>query len=152
MKKLSARNVTKIHSREKFSAPHQNSTQRQFRRKKRHCKRQYCPHRSWRCCRWRLSSCSSWPFPSWPLDQWLIVKLWVATRICVYNVDQAFLFYSEAWINDITVGTVGTVVALFDISIWHIDCRYIDTFEKYRYRYRYRYGHIWKYRYRYRYR
>ena len=29
-------------------------------------------------------------------------------------------------------------VALFDISIWHIDCRYIDTFEKYRYRYRYR--------------
>ena len=43
-------------------------------------------------------------------------------------------------------------LALFDISIWHIDCRYIDTFEKYRYRYRYRYGHIWKYRYRYRYR
>ena len=29
-------------------------------------------------------------------------------------------------------------LALFDISIWHIDCRYIDTFEKYRYRYRYR--------------
>ena len=26
-------------------------------------------------------------------------------------------------------------LALFDISIWHIDCRYIDTFEKYRYRY-----------------
>ena len=43
-------------------------------------------------------------------------------------------------------------VALFDISIWHIECRYIDTFEKYRYRYQYRYGHIWKYRYRYRYR
>ena len=41
--------------------------------------------------------------------QWLIVKLWVATRICVHNVDQAFLFYSEAWINVITVGTVGTV-------------------------------------------
>ena len=37
-------------------------------------------------------------------------------------------------------------VALFDISIWHIDCRYINTFEKYRYRY----GHFWKYRYRYR--
>jgi len=32
MKKLSARNVTKIHSQEKFSAAHQNSTQRQFRR------------------------------------------------------------------------------------------------------------------------
>ena len=46
----------------------------------------------------------------------------------------------------------GLALALFDISIWHIDCRYIDTFEKYRYRYRYRYGHIWKYRYRYRYR
>ena len=29
------------------------------------------------------------------------------------------------------------MLALFDISIWHIDCRYIDTFEKYRYRYRY---------------
>ena len=43
-----------------------------------------------------------------------------------------------------------STVALFDISIWHIDCRYIDTFEKYRYRYRY--GHFWKYRYRYRYR
>ena len=28
--------------------------------------------------------------------------------------------------------------ALFDISIWDIDCRYIHTFEKYRYRYRYR--------------
>ena len=27
-------------------------------------------------------------------------------------------------------------VALFDISILNIDCRYIDTFEKYRYRYR----------------
>ena len=40
----------------------------------------------------------------------------------------------------------GKHVALFDISIWHIDCRYIDTFEKYRYRY----GHFWKYRYRYR--
>ena len=33
-------------------------------------------------------------------------------------------------------------VALFDISIANIDCRYIDTFEKYRYRYRYRYGHF----------
>ena len=33
-------------------------------------------------------------------------------------------------------------VALFDISIWHIDCRYIDTFEKYRYRYQYRYGEV----------
>ena len=43
-------------------------------------------------------------------------------------------------------------LALFDISIWHIDCRYINTFEKYRYRYQYRYGHFWKYRYRYRYR
>ena len=30
-----------------------------------------------------------------------------------------------------------SLVALFNISIWHIDCRYIDTFEKYRYRYRY---------------
>ena len=26
-------------------------------------------------------------------------------------------------------------IALFDISISNIDCRYIDTFEKYRYRY-----------------
>ena len=42
----------------------------------------------------------------------------------------------------------GCQEALFDISIWHIDCRYIDTFEKYRYRY----GHFWKYRYWYRYR
>ena len=42
----------------------------------------------------------------------------------------------------------GSDLALFDISIWYIDCRYIDTFEKYRYRYRYRYGHFWKYRYR----
>ena len=33
-------------------------------------------------------------------------------------------------------------VALFDISISNIDCRYIDTFEKYRYRYRYRYGEV----------
>ena len=33
-------------------------------------------------------------------------------------------------------------VALFDISIWHIDCRYINTFEKYRYRYRYWYGEV----------
>ena len=29
-------------------------------------------------------------------------------------------------------------LALFDISISDINCRYIDTFEKYRYRYRYR--------------
>ena len=36
------------------------------------------------------------------------------------------------------------LIALFDISISNIDCRYIDTFEKYRYRY----GHFWKYRYR----
>ena len=41
-------------------------------------------------------------------------------------------------------------IALFDISIWHIDCRYIDTFEKYRYQYQYRYGHFGKYRYWYR--
>ena len=27
------------------------------------------------------------------------------------------------------------LLALFDISISNIDCRYIDTFEKYRYRY-----------------
>ena len=33
-------------------------------------------------------------------------------------------------------------LALFDISISNIDCRYIDTFEKYRYRYRYRHGHF----------
>ena len=33
-------------------------------------------------------------------------------------------------------------------SISNIDCRHIDTSEKYRYRY----GHFWKYRYRYRYR
>ena len=31
-------------------------------------------------------------------------------------------------------------LALFDISISNIDCRYIDTFEKYRYQYRY--GHF----------
>ena len=37
-----------------------------------------------------------------------------------------------------------THLALFDISISNIDCRYIDSFEKYRYRY----GHFWKYRYR----
>ena len=35
-------------------------------------------------------------------------------------------------------------LALFAISISNIDCRYIDTFE----RYQYRYGHFWKYRYR----
>ena len=29
----------------------------------------------------------------------------------------------------------GKEVALFDISLSNIDCRYIDTFEKYRYRY-----------------
>ena len=39
---------------------------------------------------------------------------------------------------------VSRCVALFDISISNINCRYIDTFEKYRYRY----GHFWKYRYR----
>ena len=33
-------------------------------------------------------------------------------------------------------------LALFDISISNIDCRYIDTFEKYQYRYQYRYGHF----------
>ena len=31
--------------------------------------------------------------------------------------------------------TKGNQVALFDISISNIDCRYIVTFEKYRYRY-----------------
>ena len=36
----------------------------------------------------------------------------------------------------------GSEVALFDISIWHIDCRYIDTFEKHRYRYRYWYEEV----------
>ena len=35
-------------------------------------------------------------------------------------------------------------LALFDISISDIDCRYIDTFKKYRYRQ----GHSGKYRYR----
>ena len=43
------------------------------------------------------------------------------------------------------------VLALFDISISDIDCRYINTFEKYRYRYRCRKGISEKYRYRYRY-
>ena len=43
---------------------------------------------------------------------------------------------------------IHSLVALFDISISNIDCRYIDTFKKYRYQYRYRYGHFWKYRYR----
>ena len=37
---------------------------------------------------------------------------------------------------------IGWQLALFDISISNIDCRYIDTFEKYRYRYRYRYGEV----------
>ena len=41
-------------------------------------------------------------------------------------------------------------LALFDISISDIDCRYIDTFKKYRYRYRHRQGDFGKYRYRYR--
>ena len=36
-------------------------------------------------------------------------------------------------------------VVLFYILILNIDCRYINTFEKYRYRY----GHFWKYWYRY---
>ena len=31
--------------------------------------------------------------------------------------------------------TVARPLALFDISLSNIDCRYIDTFEKYRYRY-----------------
>ena len=39
-------------------------------------------------------------------------------------------------------GGITQSVALFDISISDIDCRYIDTFEKYRYRYRYRYGEV----------
>ena len=43
-------------------------------------------------------------------------------------------------------------LALFDISISDIDCRYINTFMKYRYRYRYRQGDFGKYRYRYQYR
>ena len=38
-------------------------------------------------------------------------------------------------------------LALFDISISDIDCRYIDTFKKYRHRYRYRQGDFGKYRY-----
>ena len=33
------------------------------------------------------------------------------------------------------LGMGQTHLALFDISISNIDCRYIDTFEKYRYRY-----------------
>ena len=40
------------------------------------------------------------------------------------------------------------LLALFDISISDIDCRYIDTYIKYRYRYRYRQGDFGKYRYR----
>ena len=62
---------------------------------------------------------------------------------------------TKKWrMTDDKAGQVQWELALFDISIWHIDCRYIDTFEKYRYRYQYqyRYGHFWKYRYRYRYR
>ena len=49
------------------------------------------------------------------------------------------------WDNAITGNgqwALATGIALFDISISNIDCRYIDTFEKYRYRYRYRYGHF----------
>ena len=34
------------------------------------------------------------------------------------------------------------LLLLVKISIGNIDCRYIDTFEKYRYRYRYRYGEV----------
>ena len=37
------------------------------------------------------------------------------------------------WIG-IVHGCQAMEVALFDISIWNIDCWYIDTFEKYRYR------------------
>ena len=33
------------------------------------------------------------------------------------------------------VSTALQGIALFDISISNINCRYIDTFEKYRYRY-----------------
>merc|ERR1712082_178670 len=34
------------------------------------------------------------------------------------------------------------LLLLVKISIGNIDCRYIDTFEKYRYQYRYRYGDV----------
>ena len=40
------------------------------------------------------------------------------------------------------VKNVFLLLLLVKISIWNIDCRYIDTFEKYRYRYRYRYGEV----------
>ena len=52
------------------------------------------------------------------------------------------------WRDCDTAAFLVAFLALFDISIWHIDCRYIDTFEKYRYRYQYRYGDFGKYRYR----
>merc|ERR1712147_334759 len=40
------------------------------------------------------------------------------------------------------VKNVFLLLLLVKISIGNIDCRYIDTFEKYRYRYRYRYGEV----------
>ena len=57
--------------------------------------------------------------------QWLNLE-WIATlgSICSQSV---FLIFS-------CLSAPASFVALFDISIWPIDCRYIDTFEKYRYR------------------
>ena len=82
-------------------------------------------------------------------DQDMSVALWYVTHsllksspFVAFTVNVSL---SHTWMSNLVM-----LVALFDISIWHIDCRYIDTFEKYRYRYRY--GHFWKYRYRYRYR
>ena len=81
--------------------------------------------------------CLHWlEFHSW--HSWKNIWIWDELQECVFH---------RTLVRDSQVG-----VALFDISISNIDCRYIDTFEKYRYWYWYRYGHSWKYRYRYRYR
>ena len=54
----------------------------------------------------------------------------------VFSVSQSYRFFlSFGYLLAPTGALIVLVVALFDISISNIDCRYNDTFEKYRYRY-----------------
>ena len=76
---------------------------------------------------------------------WISAKLWAN----IWNIWQRRSLEKTSRWKKVWFWALGQVcplipppLALFDISIWHIDCRYIDTFEKYRYRYRYRYGEV----------
>ena len=74
----------------------------------------------------------------WPSTKKLKAKMKLKWHHLMLTSSHCSCMYVKVYCGSVQYGLHAVCIGVFDISISHIDYRYIDTFWKYRYRYRYR--------------